>query len=143
MAPLDGQRLRLGRKGGPIRIGGKPGDLYVVLRIASHSVCRLSGRDLYLGLPLAPWEAVLGATVGIPTLGGVVALDGKPFTSSGRKLRLGRRGLLAADGAAGDLYAVVLIAVPGKTDAATEQVYRRLAKQSSFNPRTHFEMGSK
>ena len=143
MAPLDGQRLRLGRKGGSKRIGGKPGDLYGVLLIASYPVSRHSARDLYLGLPLASYEAVFGATVVIPTVGNVAALDVKPFTSSGRKLQFGRRGFLAANGAAGDLYAVVLIAVPGKTDAATKQLYRQLAKQSSFNPRKLFKSGSK
>ena len=120
MAPVDGQRLRSVRKGGSKRIGGKPGDLYVVLLIASYPVCCLNARDLYLSLPLASYKAVLGATVVIPTLGNVAALNVKPFTSSGRKLRLGRHSFLAANGASGNLYAVVLIAVPGKTDAATK-----------------------
>ena len=138
----DGQKLRLAGKGGPGRDGGRAGDLYAVLRVATHPLYRVSGRDLYLDLPLAPWEAVLGATVEIPTLGGKVALDIKPFTSSGQKLRLGKRGLPAADGADGSLYAVVQIVVPKEADAATEQLYRQLAQQSAFTPRRHFENGS-
>ena len=138
----DGQKLRLAGKGGPGRNGARAGDLYAVLRIAIHPLYRVSGRDLYLDLPLAPWEAVLGATVEIPTLAGKVALDIKPFTASGQKLRLGKRGLSAADGPDGDLYAMVQIVVPGKTDAATEALYRQLAAQSGFNPRKHFDQGS-
>lgn len=136
----EGQKLRLAGKGGPGRNGGRTGDLYAVLRLATHPLYRVSGRDLYLDLPLTPWEAVLGATVEIPTLGGKVALDIKPFTSSGQKLRLGKRGLPAADGVNGDLYAVVQIVVPGTIDAATEQLYRQLAEQSAFKPRKHFDL---
>ena len=138
----EGQKLRLGGKGGPGRDGGKPGDLYVVLRLAPHRLYRVSGRDLYLDLPLAPWEAVLGATVKIPTLGGSVELNVRASASSGQKLRLGKRGLPSTDGTAGDLYAVVQIVVPAQSDPATEQLYRQLAEQSSFNPRMHFESGS-
>src|SRR5690606_4340011 len=71
----DGQRLRLAGKGGKGRGGGKDGDLYIRLELAPHPLYRVDGRDLYLDLPLAPWEAVLGAAVQIPTPAGPVELS--------------------------------------------------------------------
>lgn len=131
----DGQRLRLAGKGGPGRNGGTPGDLYVVLHLAPHALYRVTGRDLYMDLPVSPWEAVLGATVEVPTLAGKVALNIKAGTASGQKLRLGKRGLPTAEGGAGDLYAVVQIVVPPRVGPAEEALYRQLAAQSAFNPR--------
>lgn len=134
----DGQKLRLGGKGGPGLHGGRDGDLYVVLRLAPHRLYRVSGRDLYLDLPLAPWEAVLGTTVEIPTLGGKVSLVVKPFTKSGQKLRLAKRGLPVGGDASGDLYAVVQVVVPDTASEATKALYQQLADQSAFDPRKHF-----
>ena len=137
----EGQRLRLGGKGAPGRHGGKAGDLYIALHIAPHPLYRISGRDLYLDLPLAPWEAVLGTSVQLPTLGGTVELNIKPGTTSAQKLRLGKRGLPAADGSAGDLYAVVQVVVPAAASAAEATLYRQLASASEFDPRPHFPGG--
>ncbi|EGF32530.1 DnaJ-class molecular chaperone CbpA [Oxalobacteraceae bacterium IMCC9480] len=132
----DGQRLRLAGKGGPGRHGGKAGNLYVVLAILPHPLYRVTGRDLVLDLALAPWEAVLGTAVEIPTLGGKVELNIKPGTSSGQRLRLGGRGLPAATGAAGDLFALVRIVAP-KTLSPTERtLYEQLATLSDFKPRS-------
>jgi curved DNA-binding protein len=139
----EGQRLRLAGKGGPGRNGGKPGDLYIVLTIAPHPLFRVSGRDLYLDVPLAPWEAVLGATIEIPTLGGNVELNIKPGTLSGQRMRLAGRGLPSPDGRAGDQYAVIQIQVPRKVSPREEELYRELAALSEFNPRKHFRKGAK
>lgn len=139
----EGQRLRLAGKGGPGRNGGKPGDLYIVLHIAPHPLYRVSGRDLYLDLPLAPWEGVLGAAVEIPTPGGPVELNIKPGTSSGQRLRLARRGLPSPGGGAGDLYAVTRIEVPSKVGKREQELYEQLAAASDFNPRKHFKEGAK
>jgi curved DNA-binding protein len=136
----DGQRLRLPGKGGPGLNGGKPGDLYVVIRIAPHPVFRVSGRDLYMDLPLAPWEAVLGAKVEIPTLGGVVELNIKPGTASGQQLRLAKRGL-PSDKGAGDLFAIVRIDVPKTPTARERELFELLAAESGFNPRRHLMEG--
>jgi curved DNA-binding protein len=136
----DGQRLRLPGKGGAGTNGGRPGDLYVALSLQPHPLYRVSGRDLYLDLPLAPWEAVLGATVEIPTLGGAVELKIHPGTASGRKLRLARRGLPEAGGA-GDLFAVVRIDVPTITTARERELFEQLAATSTFNPRKHLTEG--
>jgi curved DNA-binding protein len=135
----DGQRLRLAGKGGPGRHGGKPGDLYVVLALQPHPLYRIDGRDLYLDLPLAPWEAALGAVVQAPTPAGKVALTITPGTSSGQRLRLTGRGLPAADGATGDLYAVVQIVVPKKLTDIERTLYAQMPAASGFDPRKHFQ----
>jgi curved DNA-binding protein len=136
----EGQRLRLPGKGGPGRNGGKPGDLYLVLHLAPHALYRVSGRDLYLDLPLAPWEAVLGASVEIPTLGGNVEINIKPGTASGQRLRLAGRGLPSPAGSAGNQYAIVQIEVPKKVSDAERALYEQLAAASSFNPRAHLHL---
>ena len=134
----NGQRLRLAGKGGPGRHGGKPGDVYVVLALQPHHLYRLEGRDLYLDLPLAPWEAALGAGVQAPTPAGQVDLTIAPGTSSGQRLRLARRGLPGADGSSGDLYAVAQIVVPKKLTDAERALYAQMPAVSVFNPRKHF-----
>ncbi|SHH83410.1 DnaJ C-terminal domain-containing protein [Pollutimonas bauzanensis] len=138
----DGQRLRLPEKGGAGLRGGKPGDLYIVMNIQPHRFYRVSGNDLYIDLPLAPWEAALGATVQIPTLGGPVEMTIPPGTVAGRKLRLGKRGLPAGSGAQGDLYAVVHIAVPKTLNARERELFSQLAAASSFNPRAQLNAGA-
>jgi len=134
----DGQRLRLAGKGGPGSSGGRPGDLYVVLALQPHRLYRVSGRDLYIDLPLAPWETVLGAAVQVPTLAGAVELNIKPGTAAGQKLRLAKRGLEAADGSVGALYAVVHIVVPKTPGKVERDLFEQLAAASDFNPRQHF-----
>jgi curved DNA-binding protein len=133
----DGQRLRLTGKGGPGRNGGKPGDLYVTLKIAPHPLFRINGRDLYFDLSLAPWEAVLGTSVEIPTLGGAVELQIKPGTTSGQRLRLPKRGLPSPDGSAGDLYAQVKVVTPKHVSKREQELYEQLAAASDFKPRTY------
>ncbi|RJG07947.1 molecular chaperone DnaJ [Noviherbaspirillum cavernae] len=138
----EGQRLRLTGKGGQGLNGGKPGDLYIALSITPHPLYRISGRDLYIDLPLAPWEAVLGATVTIPTLGGQVELAIKPGTKTGQKMRLGKRGLPSSDGSAGDQYAVVRVDVPHTVSARERELYEQLAAASDFHPRKHLTGGT-
>ncbi|WP_426211547.1 DnaJ C-terminal domain-containing protein [Massilia sp. TWP1-3-3] len=131
----DGQRLRLAGKGGPGQHGGPAGDLYVVLAVEPHPLYRVSGRDLYMDLALAPWEAVLGAAVRVPTLDGPVELNVKAGSSGGQQLRLAGRGLRAADGSAGALHAVIVIKVPTVVSDAERALYRQLADASDFQPR--------
>lgn len=139
----DGQRLRLPGKGGQGMNGGKQGDLYVALALAPHPLFQVDGRDLRIDLPLAPWEAVLGAKVRIPTLGGDVELNIQPGTTAGRKLRLAKRGLPKADGGAGDLFAVVRVEVPTVTTAHERDLFEQLRQASAFDPRKHFTEGAK
>jgi curved DNA-binding protein len=135
----DGQRLRLRGKGGKGIGGGPDGDLYLNIVLKPHPVFRASGHDLYLDLPLAPWEAVLGATVNVPTLGGAVGLKVPPGTQAGQKLRLAKRGLPMPHEGEGDLYAIVQIVVPHTVGDKERALYQQLAESSSFNPRTHFK----
>lgn len=137
----DGERLRLPGKGGKGAHGGRDGDLYLNIRIAPHPLYRVSGRDLYLDLPLAPWEAVLGTIVEIPTPGGAVRLKIKPGTQAGQQLRLGGRGL-PKPGAEGDLFAIVQIAVPAAASEHEKELLAQLATTSQFDPRAHFKRES-
>lgn len=134
----DGQRLRLPGKGGPGAQGGKQGDLYIVMRVLPHPLYRVDGKELYMDLPLTPWEAILGASVQVPTLGGAVEMNIPAGTVNGRRLRLTKRGLPKADGSMGDLYAVVRIDVPKEITPQQRELVEQLAASSSFNPRTHF-----
>ncbi len=135
----DGQRLRLRGKGGK-GLGGAPdGDLYLNIALHPHALYRVSGHDLYLDLPLTPWEAALGAVVEVPTLGGSVRLKVPAGTHAGQKLRLARRGLPKPSEGEGDLYAIVQIAVPTVLSERERALFEELAKGSSFNPRGHFE----
>lgn len=135
----DGQRLRLAGQGGAGRNGGGPGDLYVVLTIKPHSRYRIKGRDLYLDLPLIPRLAVLGGTVEIPTLAGNVALTIRPGTSSGKHLRLAKRGLPSLHGDVGDLYAVVRVL--GQKDMRTfeQELQAQVAAISALKSGGHFK----
>jgi curved DNA-binding protein len=135
----DGQRLRLPGQGGKGLNGGPSGDLYLNIALHPHPLFRVNGHDLYLDLPLTPWEAALGATVTVPTLGGPVSLKVPPGTSAGRKLRMMKRGLPKPGAGAGDLFAIVQIAVPTVLSERERSLFKELANNSTFNPRGHFE----
>lgn len=135
---VDGQRLRLAGKGGPGNHGGPAGDLYIVMKMLPHPLYRVSGRDLYMDLPLTPSEAALGGTVEVPTPRGRVELKIAPGTTTGRQLRLARRGLPGPDGEHGDLYAVIRIDVPKSPGERERALYAELARVSNFDPRAHF-----
>lgn len=135
----EGQRLRLPAKGGKGMNGGRDGDLYLNLALHPHPLYRVSGHDLYLDLPLTPWEAALGATVEVPTLGGSVALKVPAGTRAGQKLRLADRGLPKPHAGTGDLFAVPQIVVPSVLSDRERALFKELAEASSFNPRGHFE----
>jgi curved DNA-binding protein len=132
----DGERLRLRGQGGKGINGGRDGDLYINVSLRPHPIYRVSGRDLYVELPLAPWEAVLGTSVELPTLGGPVRLKIRPGTQSGQQLRLSKKGL-PKPGNEGDLYAVVQIAVPHTVTDEEKAEYEKLAQTSKFDPRAH------
>jgi curved DNA-binding protein len=135
----DGQRLRLPGRGGKGLNGGRDGDLYLNIVVRPHPVFRVNGHDLYFDLPLAPWEAVLGATVEVPTLAGPVHLKVAPNARAGQQLRLAKRGLPRPHGATGDLYAIVQIVVPAATSERERELFKELAQGSTFNPRGRLE----
>ncbi|HEY6239501.1 MAG TPA: DnaJ C-terminal domain-containing protein [Burkholderiales bacterium] len=134
----DGQRLRLPGKGGKGFNGGRDGDLYLDIALQPHRLFRASGHDLFFDLPLAPWEAVLGATVEVPTLAGSVSLKVPPGTRGGQHLRLARRGLPKPHEGQGDLFAIVQIAVPTVTGERERALFKELAEVSTFDARGHF-----
>ena len=135
----EGQRLRLSGKGGKGINGGRDGDLYLNIALQPHKLFRVSGHDLYLDLPLAPWEAVLGATVEVPTLGGPVRLKVPPNSQAGQQLRLSGRGLPKPAGKEGDLFAIAQIVVPPASTERERELFKQLAEGSTFNPRAHFQ----
>ena len=133
----NGEKLRVPGKGGKGANGGPDGDLYLDIEVADHPLYRVSGSDLYIDLPLAPWEAVLGASVEVPTPAGRVTLKVPPGTQAGRKLRLSGRGLARPDGTSGHLYAVAQIVVPTVVDERQRALYGELRDQTAFDPRAH------
>ena len=139
----DGQRLRLAGRGGKGHNGGRDGDLWLNISLLPHPLFRASGHDLFIDLPLAPWEAVLGTSIELPTLGGTVQLKVPAHTDSGRQLRLGGRGLPKPGGGAGDLYAIAQIVVPATTNEAEQKLYEQLKASATFNPRQRFEQEGK
>jgi curved DNA-binding protein len=134
----DGQRLRVAGKGAPGQ-GGPAGDLYINITLRPHDLFKVSGHDLYLDVPVTPWEAALGASVDIPTLAGKVALKIPPGSKAGQKLRVRGRGLPRPKSEEhGDLYAVLQLVSPPAISDREKELYRELAQASSFNPRAHF-----
>ena len=134
----QGQRLRLPGKGGRGLNGGRDGDLYLDITLRPHPIYRADGHDLYLDLPLAPWEAVLGTSIEVPTPGGRVRLKVPAGTPAAQHLRLPRRGLPKPGGGQGDLFAIVQIVVPTVVSEPDRALYRQLADEAAFDPRAHF-----
>jgi curved DNA-binding protein len=131
----EGQRIRIAGQGASGRDGGPPGDLYLRVRLRPHSRFRREGADLYLDLPVSPWEAALGATVPIQTLTDTAQVRVPPGSSSGRRLRLRGGGLPKRSGGRGDLYAAIQIAVPKRLSDEERQLFQKLATDSEFDPR--------
>jgi len=132
-----GQNIRLTGQGSPGLGGGPSGDLYLQVEFKPHPLFKVEGRDLYMDLPLTPWEAALGTQVTLPTPAGKVDLKVPANSQTGRKLRLKARGLPGQP--AGDLYAQLRVHVPPANNDRLRELYQRMAKASDFNPRAHWE----
>lgn len=130
-----GQHIRLAGLGEPAPAKGEPGDLYLEVAFNPHPVFRADGHDLYIDLPIAPWEATLGAKVKVPTPAGPVELTIPAESVSGKKLRLKGRGIPGPT--AGDLYAVLRIALPPADTNKARAFYEKMREELAFNPRTH------
>jgi len=139
----DGQRLRLAGKGGAGANGGPPGDLYLHIVLEPHPLFRPSvgneGHDLEIEIPLAPWEAALGAQIEVPTLDSAVSMKVPPGVKGGQKLRLAGKGLPKPGGGAGDLYAVLNVVVPEALSEREKKLYEELRAASKFDPRSRFK----
>jgi curved DNA-binding protein len=129
----QGQHIRLAGQGGAGIGRGAAGDLYLEVAFRPHTIYKVEGKDVYLDLPVAPWEAALGATVKVPTPMGTVDLKIPPNSSGGRKLRLKGRGVPAKE--PGDFYVVVQIALPKADTESAKQAYRAFEQAQKFNPR--------
>jgi curved DNA-binding protein len=133
----DGQQLRLAGKGEPGVGGGPPGDMFVQIRVLPHPRFRPEGRDVWLDLPVTPWEAALGDSVRVPTLGGAVDLRIPKGSQSGRQLRLKGRGLPGKP--PGDQFVVLKIVTPPADTPEREALYRQMASAMPLNPRETME----
>jgi curved DNA-binding protein len=131
----DGQKIRLAGQGGEGASGGPAGDLYLRVRIKRHPRFRREDDDLVVEVPVAPWEAALGATVPVPTLDGSARVKVPAGSSSGRRLRLRGEGMPGPGGRKGDLYASVRIVVPKVPEKRERELFEELAAVSRFDPR--------
>lgn len=132
----EGQRIRLAGQGSAGYGGASAGDLYLRVRLARHPDFNVQGADLHYDLDLAPWEAVLGVKVKIPTLDGATSLTVPPGTAAGSQLRLRGLGLPKEGDARGDLYASVRVQTPRSVPADERAAWENLAATSTFKPRS-------
>ena len=131
----EGQSIRLKGQGAP-GIGRLPsGDLYLEIRFKPDPIYRPVGRDLYLELPVAPWEAALGTSVKVPSPMGPIMLKIPAGSFQGREMRIKGRGIPARE--PGDLYAVLKITLPPADSAEAKAVYENMARELPFDPRAH------
>lgn len=137
---VDEQQLRLRSQGRPGLNGGPAGDLILTIRLKKHKHFEVSGSDITLNLPITPHESVTGLKLGVPTLGGEVAMMIPANTQSGTRLRLRGRGLPASP--AGDQYVVVQIQVPGDLSAQALEMLKIFDEETQANPRAHFQAES-
>lgn len=132
----DGKRIRVPGQGEPGDGNAPAGDLYLRVRHAAHPDFHTEGHDLYHDLDLAPWEAVLGAELSVPTLDGFIKLRVPPGSEDGQQLRVRGRGLpKGKEGGRGDFHAVINICLPSETTAEERELWEKLRSVSKFNPR--------
>lgn len=126
------QQIRL--KGQGAQLGdSKAGDLYIEVNIVPHPIYQLNNKDIYLNVPIAPWEAALGSRIEVPTLGGNVKLKIPKLSQTGKKVRLPGRGLPGSP--AGDQYLVLEIVIPESQSQEMTQLYKQMEQATAFNPR--------
>ena len=129
-----GQHIRLAGQGAPGIGQGKPGDLYLAVTFSPHAHFRVEQRDVFLDLPLAPWEAALGATISVPTPNATVNLKIPPNSKAGSRLRLKGRGI--PGNTPGDFYVVLQVVLPAAENEADNTAYTNMAERfKTFQPR--------
>ena len=132
---IEGQQIRLEGQGGHGSGAGNKGDLFLEIAFVAHRIFTLEKRDILLSLPITPWEAALGATVSVPTLGGTVDLKIPPGSQTGKKLRLKGRGLSSAT-ASGHQYVTLAIITPEPVTEEQKKIYEQMARLMPHNPRS-------
>ena len=130
-----GEKIRLKGQGAPGFGKGPAGDLYIHIKLIPHPLFDVSGHDLTLTLPIAPWEAALGAKVAVPTLTTQINLSIAAGSQAGQKLRVKGKGLATKTGH-GDLFVILKIVMPKTIDESSKSLWQELASKSNFNPRT-------
>jgi DnaJ-class molecular chaperone len=126
----------LAGQGEPGRNGAPAGDLFLHVRLEPHRLFDIRGEnDIEVEVPVAPWEAALGANITVPTLDGQVEMKVPPGAQGGNRLRLRGQGLNRRDGGRGDEYVRLKIVIPPKLTAKEKQLFEKLAAESHFNPR--------
>jgi curved DNA-binding protein len=131
----DGQRLRIAGRGEAGVGGGASGDLFLRVRLAKHPDFEMEDRNLVREIDLAPWEAVLGTQISVPTLDGSVSIKIPPGTQNGQRLRVRGRGLPQTGGTRGDLLVAIRVAVPNSIGEKERALWEQLARESAFKPR--------
>ena len=131
----EGQRMRVAGRGEAGQGGGSSGDLFLRVRLARHPEFEVEGHDLVHDLELAPWEAVLGAQVQVPTLEKPVQIKIPAGTQTGQRLRVRGRGLPQRGGERGDLLVAVIVTVPKNITDRERELWEQLARESKFSPR--------
>jgi curved DNA-binding protein len=131
----EGQRLRLAGRGEAGAYGGTAGDLFLRVRLARHPDFEVEDHNLIYETPLAPWEAVLGGSISVPTLEGRVNIKVPAGTQNGQKLRVRGRGLTSRAGERGDLIVVARVDMPGQISERERELWQELARESQFRPR--------
>jgi curved DNA-binding protein len=131
-----GQHLRLAGQGGPGVGDGQAGDLFLEIAFRDHPRFRVDGRDVSLDVPVAPWEAALGAQVKVPTPDGAVEITVPKGSAAGRRLRLKGKGI--PGNPSGDLYVVLNVVLPPADTEQATAAYDAMRQAFSFDPRAHF-----
>lgn len=128
-------KIRLKGQGGPGYNGGAAGDMYITIQINPHRIYEVEGADVFMTLPLAPWEAALGAKVNVPTPAGTIKLSIPKGSASGKKMKLKGKGIPAKKG--GELFVELQIVLPPANDEKSTQLYEQM-QELNFNPRPTF-----
>lgn len=129
-----GQHIRLSGQGSPGLGEGRAGDLYLEIEFKPHRIYSVDAQDVYLDLPVTPWEAALGATLKVPTPDGKVDLKIPQGTVSGRKLRLKKRGIPGKP--PGDFYVVPQVTLPPADSDAARELFLKMEQELAYNPRS-------
>jgi curved DNA-binding protein len=135
----DGDRIRLKGQGGPGFGNGPAGDLYLRIRLVPHPLFDVAGHDLNITVPVAPWEAALGAKITLPTLTGKISLAITPDSQNGQRLRIKDKGLRTRSGN-GDLFAILKVVMPAKSNPEAMRLWKEVASVAAFNPRREWEV---
>jgi curved DNA-binding protein len=133
----DGSTVRLAGQGGAGANGSEPGDLYLHIRLRPHPKFTVRGDDVEVEIPVAPWEAVLGTRVEVPTIDGQVEMTIPAGAQNGQRLRLRGQGLNKRRGGRGDEYARLKVVTPKEASTEERRLYEELRKVSRFEPRAN------